>query len=296
MEITTGFGLGVVCALGSALTWTGISLLARNLSDQFNSVAINAIRSTLGGGIVLGWVLLQGNGADFLTLSPRVVLFLALSVVVAVGVGDTLFFEGTRTLGVAVAMTISMSYPLITAFFAVLWMAEPMTVRLASGIVLTLAGLTLIVTGGAAETDGAARSRYGLAAAGVAALAWAASAILMKPPLHEVDAVTATAVRLPIISALLWAAPWTRGAAEQLRISSRTTWLQIAALGGLTTASTVMFAAGLKYAGVSVGTVLSSTSPLFAIPLGLWFSGERFHPATAVGAIITVIGIALMQT
>jgi drug/metabolite transporter (DMT)-like permease len=71
---------------------------------------------------------------------------------------------------------------------------------------------------------------------------------------------------------------------------------EIAWLGGLTAMTTVMFAAGLKYAGVAVGTVLSSTSPLFAIPLSLWISGERLRLATAVGAVVTVTGIALMQS
>lgn len=296
MEITTGFGLGVICALGSALTWAVVSLLVQKLSDRFNSVAINAIRSTLGGGIVLSLVLLQGSGTNLLNLSPRVIMYLALSVLVAVGVGDTLFFEGTRTLGVAVAMTISMSYPLITTFFAVLLMGETMTLRLASGILLTLGGLVLIVIGGKAGADRSDRSRFGLAAAGLAAVAWAAAAILMKPPLREVDAVTATAVRLPLIAALLWTTPWTREAVGQLRASGRATRLEIAWLGGFTAVTTVMFAAGLKYAGVAVGTVLSSTSPLFAIPLGFWFSGERFQPATAVGAVVTVTGIALMQS
>jgi drug/metabolite transporter (DMT)-like permease len=296
LEITTGFGLGVVCALGSALTWSVLSLLARDLSEQFNSITINAIRSTLGGGIVLGLVLLQGGGAALVNLSPGVIFYLALSVLVAVGVGDTLFFEGTRTLGVAVAMTVSMSYPLITALFAVLLMGETMTLRLASGILLTLCGLTLIVTGGhAPKADRPGRSRFGLVAAGLAAVAWAISAILMKPPLREVDAMTATAIRLPLISAVLWATPWTWDTVGRLRLSGRATWLRIAWLGALTAVTTVMFAAGLKYAGVAVGTVLSSTAPLFSIPLGVWFSGERFRPTTAVGATITVAGIALMQ-
>jgi len=296
LESTTDAGLGVLCALGSALTWAAVSLLARNLSDRFNSIAINAIRSTLGGGIVLSFVLLQGGGTDLLTLSPRVVFLLALSVLVAVGVGDTLFFEGTRTLGVAVAMTVSMSYPLITTLLAVLLLGETLTPRLTVGILLTLGGLVVIVTGGTGpDADGSDRSRFGLVLAALAAVAWAVSALLMKPPLREVDAVTATAVRLPLIAAALWCTPWSRDTVGRLRASNRATRLALAGLGSLTALTTVMFAAGLKYAGVAVGTVLSSTAPLFSIPLGLWFSGERLRPATAVGMIVTVTGIALMQ-
>jgi len=44
-----------------------------------------------------------------------------------------------------------------------------------------------------------------------------------------------------------------------------------------------------------VGAVLSSTAPLFAIPLGVMFLGERVSPAIVVGAIIAVAGIVVLQ-
>lgn len=70
METTAGFGVGVLCALGSALTWAIVSVLARRLSDRFNSITINAIRSTLGGGIVLALVLLTGGGPELVGSLP----------------------------------------------------------------------------------------------------------------------------------------------------------------------------------------------------------------------------------
>jgi len=67
------------------------------------------------------------------------------------------------------------------------------------------------------------------------------------------------------------------------------------ALSIVTAFSSVLFVASLKYAGVTVGAVLSSTAPLFAIPLGVMFLGERVSPAIVVGAIIAVAGIVVLQ-
>jgi drug/metabolite transporter (DMT)-like permease len=117
----------------------------------------------------------------------------------------------------------------------------------------------------------------------------------MKAPLGEVDPVTAQAMRLPIAGVLLFATPWARGAVGQLRASKPTTVWRIAVLSVLTAFSSVMYVASLKYAGVTVATVLSSTAPLFAIPLGLICLGERLSAGPVLGTVVTVAGIAVLQ-
>jgi drug/metabolite transporter (DMT)-like permease len=57
----------------------------------------------------------------------------------------------------------------------------------------------------------------------------------------------------------------------------------------------VTFVAGVQYAGVAVATVLSSIAPIFAIPLGFLFLGERPTPRTAAGALLAIAGIAVLQ-
>ena len=50
---------------------------------------------------------------------------------------------------------------------------------------------------------------FGVWTAVVASGAWAVSTVMMKTPLHEIEPLTAQAVRLPLASALLWLTPWT---------------------------------------------------------------------------------------
>jgi drug/metabolite transporter (DMT)-like permease len=121
------------------------------------------------------------------------------------------------------------------------------------------------------------------------------STVMMKPPLREIEPLTAQAIRLPLASALLWLTPWTRGAATALRDGGRGPLLCIGVLSVVTAASSVLFVASLKYAGVAVGAVLSSTAPLFAIPLGVMFLGERVSATMILGAVIAVAGIVVLQ-
>src|SRR5437867_12074794 len=289
-------GLGAVCAAGSALSWAVTGLLVRSLAPAFNSVTLNAVRSTLGGGLILVWVLATGGLAGLTAMSGKAFMLLAVSGLVAVGLGDTVFFESTRDLGLARAMTVSMSYPLISALLAAVFLDERLTPQRLAGSVVTLGGIVLTVARAKAPSA-AVPERFwrGVGSATLASVAWAVSVILLKPSLDEVDAIQAQAVRLPVAAALLWVTPWAWGAGTPLRRHGSDAAWRFLALGGLTAISSIMFVAGIRHAGVAVATVLSSTAPMFAIPLGLAFLGERVAAAAIVGTIVTVIGIAVLQ-
>ena len=190
--------VGALCALGSALTWAVTSLLVRTVSPPLTSVAVSVLRSLMGGGLLLGWVLATGGLTKLGGMSATTFALLAVSIVLAIAVGDVLFFESARFLGLARAMTVSMTYPLMGAVLAALFLDEPITARVVAGSLVTLSGLALIVL--TRPTDGPrhGRTRLGLAAATAAAVAWAVSLLVLKPAMGSLDAVTAQAVRLPL--------------------------------------------------------------------------------------------------
>src|SRR5438309_1575092 len=207
----TAASAGALCALGSAFTWTLLSLIVRALSPYFTTVTINVIRSATGG-LLLAAVMLARSGSGRLgELTLEAWGYLTVSTVIAVGLGDTAFFESTKALGMGRAMTISMAYPLIAAGLALVFLGEPITPKLAAGALVTIAGLAVIVAEGAPVADARGGRARGLGLALAAAVAWAVNALLMKPPLREVDPVTAQAVRFPVAAAVLWLTPWARG-------------------------------------------------------------------------------------
>jgi DME family drug/metabolite transporter len=287
--------LGALCALGAALAWSITSLLARSLMPHYGSVTINAVRSGIAGALLILCVAATDGPGALVAMSGWTFVLLAISIVAAIGIGDTVFFESTRAIGLGRAMTIATTYPVGAALLAAGLYGERITTAVAVGTLLTLGGVALIVS---VRVDGAARPArlwFGVGAAVLASVAWAVSTVMMKTPLGEIEPLTAQAIRLPLASALLWLTPWAWRSGAALRQAGRGPLLRIGVLSVITAVSSVLFVASLKYAGVAVGAVLSSTAPLFALALGVIFLGERASPWTVLGALVAVTGIVVLQ-
>jgi DME family drug/metabolite transporter len=274
-------------ALTAALGWTLVSLLARDLAAHLPSFSLNIIRSAGGSLILVPVAIAAGNIASLGQVSAMAWACLTISVLTALGIGDTAFFESTKTLGLSRAMTIATAgHPLLASVFALWWFGER----------ITPTGVALILGERGAATAGPPEARRrGLGLALVAALAWAVSAALMKPPVQEIDPLTIQAVRLPGSALILWAMPWARGTARTLWAERRLVGRRVVLLSLLTALSAVAYLSGLKYAGVTLGTVLSSVSPLFALPIGLLAFGERLTWQATAGAALAVGGITILS-
>jgi drug/metabolite transporter (DMT)-like permease len=287
----------MVSAMTSALAWTLMSVLARDLSTRFPSFALNVIRSAGGSVLLVPIALVFGDPRSLAQVSAVAWICLMVSVLTALGIGDTAFFESTKHLGFSRAMTISTAgYPLLASGLALWWFGEQITLTVALGSLVTLGGLAVIVSEGGLDVRRPPEERRrGLGLSVIAALSWAVGAALMKPPVREIDPLTIQAVRLPLSTLVLWATPWARGTARGLWAQRRVVGRRVVVLSVLTALSAVTYLAGLKYAGVALGTVLSSVSPLFALPVGLLAFGERVTWRAATGAALTVAGIAILS-
>jgi drug/metabolite transporter (DMT)-like permease len=287
---------GAACALLSALIWTLIGVMARALGPYLNALSINMLRSALGG-LLLTLVVLASGGLDPLRgVSALAWLYLGLSLLTAFAIGDTAFFESTKSLGLARAMTISMINPLIASGLAIWLTGERVTLTVAVGAIVTLVGLALIVSERVpAAPEAEAGSGWGVGLALLAATAWGVSPVLMRPAIMDVDPVSVQAVRLPFAALVLWVTPWARGTGVRVRRHLRAAGPLLLGIGVLTALSAVSWVSGLKYAGITVTSVLSSTSPLFAIPIGLVVFGERVSPRAVVGTIVCLGGIVLLS-
>ena len=292
----TDLTLGILGGLGSSLNWAIISILVRSLSGVVPAAGITAIRSTVGGSIVLLGALASGYGREIVGMPLWVVLLLWASMIVAMGVGDTAFFASMDSLSVTRALTLSMTNPLLTTLVGIGLLGEEVTAPRALGILLVVGGLVLIILGkGEAGLDHPRATRRGVRLVLIASVVWALSAILLKPALQVVSVVSAAAVRIPAGGLFLWLTPWTRGSLQAIRESARHEQIRLAAICALSAIGSLLFTTGIKYAGVAVGNVLASTAPLFTLPFEVWVLGQRPSRQTVLGAVVTVAGVGLMN-
>src|SRR5262245_9399359 len=287
--------LGALSSLASALTWAVVSLCVRQLLGTLNSPTINALRTLGAGALLMAWVLATEGLEGLRAIGLPTFALLAASIVVSGSLGDTIVFESARFLGLARAMTASMTYPMLSAVLAAILLGEPITSALVMGSLLTLGGLALIVGARPSEPDRPGHLWLGLLASQAASVAWAVGVIMLKLPPATLYATRAQSVRLPVAALVLFVTPWVWGSMGIVRRGGMALAGPIALLAVLTAGSSLLFVVGVKHAGVGVSTVLSSTAPMFAIPLGTLFLGERITRTTALGTLITVAGVAVLN-
>ncbi|HEX7550268.1 MAG TPA: EamA family transporter, partial [Candidatus Methylomirabilis sp.] len=74
--------LGIIGGLGTGLVWAAISILVRSLSGRLTPVEITAVRSTVGGALLLVITVARGQGGELLRAPLWVVLSLWVSILV----------------------------------------------------------------------------------------------------------------------------------------------------------------------------------------------------------------------
>lgn len=291
----TDLTLGILAGLGCGLNWAVTSLLARSLLGRLTPVELSAVRSTLGGGILLGAAIMAGEGPAMLRAPLWVVLSLWIAILLSMAVGDSLFFRSLDHLGLTLALALSLLNPLLTTLTGIAVYGEPMSLIRLAGILVVLGGLGLIISGRDPDGPRATRAgRRGLRLVVYAAAAWALSATILKPALLQVPVLAGTALRIPMAGLVLWLTPWTRGTLAAVRASSRDERWRLATVCLLNAVGSALFTIAIRSGGVAIGNTLASTAPLFAIPLEVGVLKERPSTRTIVGAVCTVGGIACL--
>jgi drug/metabolite transporter (DMT)-like permease len=286
---------GILAGLGCGLNWAVTSLLVRSLLGRLTPAGLSALRSTVGGGLLVAAALAAGEGRDMLQAPLWVVLSLWAAIIIAMAAGDSLFFRGLGDLGLTRALALSLLNPLLTTLAGILLYGEAMTLPRLTGIGLVIGGLALIISGrGQDGARGSLETRRGILFVFLAAASWAISATIMKPALLQVPVLAGSALRIPMAGLVLWLTPWTRGTVEAIRESTPTERRRLAAICCLNAIGSGLFTVTIRSGGVAVGNVMANTSPLFAIPLEVAILRQRPPARTMLGAVLTVSGIGCL--
>lgn len=286
---------GDLVALAAALGWAGTTVLARYISRAIPALWYNAIRVGIGALALLiaspwtlGWV-------DLASVSIAAYSLLFISVLTGFAVGDTAFFEAMRRIGVARAAPVAGSHPLVTAVLAVIFLGEPVTLTLLLGVVVIGVGVWLITTDRVVAPlshGGGDQVLVGVGLALVAAVGWAASTVLVRPALQEIDAMAASTIRLPFAALVLVVAAQRLGRIDSRRLELKpatSAWLIFAGL--LTVASATLFLWSVDLAGAARTAALSSVSPIFSATMAVLLLGEQLTPRLALGMGISLAGV-----
>jgi len=291
--------MDVLVGLLCAASWAAGSVMMRDLTAKMDPFTMNAPRTLIGGLAILLFALLSGRPLDYAAISSEQLLFLLSSMLVGGGLGDTAYVVAIARIGVSRAFPISSVYPAITLVFGLLFLREQVTWTVVLGLALAVGGVILI---GRPASDGASASARSVpAASGVgyalaAALCWAASTVMIAPGVRGLDPITVATLRVPALSLAFWGVVALRRTWSQYRTLTRRDWWLIVCGGvvgwGL---GSVLFVLSVQLLGATRSAILTSTSPLFALPMSAVFLHERIHRGVLLGTVMAVAGVVLIS-
>lgn len=308
----------VVAALLAALCWTVATLLWRRLPSAWTAQQLNLRKTLLAFLLQLPLLALVRWPPAF---QGEALWLLALSGVVGIAWGDSLFFGALRRLGTRRSLTLSAGGPALTALVGLVTLGE--RPRVAQWLGIGLISLSVVVVTRQRSADASASERAapatvpwaGLGLALAAMACGSAGALLARMALRsgEVPALVAATVRLgaaslillpvgarlrlrlarrplsPLPSSRAWPLPWPLAS-----LSSLERWRTVLVATLLGTSLGIMLQQlALKGLSGGLAVALLSTSPVLALPFAR-LEGDRPGLSGWLAALAACAGVSLV--
>lgn len=294
-------GAGAAAALGSSALWALTSVLLTSQSARLRPLMMSAIRSLTASLILLGILVATGGLVQLKEMTVLTGLSMIGSGIVGQAVGDTLYINALGFLGVTRTFPITNSaYPFLTFLLAVLLLGESVAWTLPIGGVLIVAGITWIVLE-QRRADAGAEVKVelvrGVAFALGAALMWATATVWLRGQQGNLNAIAAASLRIPAASSAVWLTlAMTRARPQLARPAADRRSIVIVALAGLlgTGIGSVLFVYAVDDLGAARTAFLTTSAPIFALPMGVLFLSEKLTPRALAGTAVTIAGIWLV--
>jgi drug/metabolite transporter (DMT)-like permease len=302
--------IGEMAALAAAAAWAIGSTLFSRIGRDVSPFAMNLGKCLTAGVMLLGtYVIVRGPHVS----APIGSLgWLALSAIAGLTIGDTAYFNALVRLGVARAILLLSTAPVFAAIGAAVFLGEPLTLRSAIGICVTLAGITLTVGSSAparavdatstiAEAPNRERTLAGIAFGLISGIGQASGSLLSKHAMQSgIDPLLTSSGRLLIggLSLALISAARGSGRTVARELAKDRAWLRIAGAGFVGSYCGIWLSqiALAQTPSAGVASTLLATSPVFALPIAHLMGDEPIRARGVIGVLITVGGIGILAS
>ena len=298
-EIIVGSLIGL---LGAALY--GFSVVVyRSQSEGIGPIAISSIKMWIALPFMIVMVFIF-PGMQSVLLPLGNVIILGISVILGAVIGDTIYLYSQERIGVSYAFPISMSFPIITYFLTVFFLSEPPILSRLAGAIIAVIGVILISneqSGVSGVLDFAdvtnAKKRvdlWGIGGALATAILYAVGTVLLQVGIAGVDPISGSFIRV-LFGSIAFLPIVMIASINGMRVPTRKATIRVIIAGffGMAIGS-LLYVIAVSMVGAAIMSVLSSTAPLFAIPVSIFFLKEKLTRLSTLGIIFTMIGIVLV--
>lgn len=293
---------GEIAALLTALCWTLSGLAFQWVTERIGSLSLNLIRLLMAFGMISLYNLLTRGLILPTDATSSAWLWLSISGIIGFVLGDYFLFAAYGLIGARISLLIYAASPILTGLLGYLLWDETLSLWSILGILLILVGIGLVILTRtpSAEDQVGVNLRFqpkGLLYATIGAIGQAVGIITSKLGIGDYNPVAATQIRIlagivgfVIIYFLTNHWPKFKQALKQPR-AMKIAWLGAIA-GPFIGVSLSLYA--VQHTKTAVASTLMSLSPVMIIPFSIFLFKERFQLRETVGAIVAILGTALL--
>jgi drug/metabolite transporter (DMT)-like permease len=296
MQSSTDLYIGSAIGLIAAFLWAISTNVYKSQSDEATPLAISTLKTWMSL-VVMGVLVMLPFRTTPFVMPLNSIIYLSASVTIGLVIGDIAYLTSQERIGVSYAFPIAATYPIATYVIAIIVVNEDVLFTRFVGIILAVLGVILISFEQASRQnqDGSSNfDRVGLSLALLTALCWSTGSVLLQIGVESVDPIDANFVRMVFgagIIAPIFLGSVKRGMPKPTRRATKI--VLAAAFFGMAWGS-LLYTYAVKLIGAAVASVLGSISPLFALPISIFFLKEKYSYWSILGALLTVSGVILV--
>ncbi|MFX1331894.1 MAG: DMT family transporter [Promethearchaeota archaeon] len=291
--------LGILSALGATLLFGITNVVYKKFDEELDALDITFSRIWISLLPAYSFAVLSAGTFEF-EVPPQSMLPLAVSMILGIVVGDTVYFLSQQRIGVARAFPIAMSYPLAVYLLAALFLEEPVILQRVIGAVLAVVGVAAIARTEASEETSEESiaddrmKRVGVFLAFLTVCLWAMSDVIFQFGLTGIGAAEANFFRM-LVASIVLIPVFFIAQAKGKPLPSRRIILVALITGFFSIAlSLILYSYAVKFVGATVTSVIVASAPIFTAPLSAIYLKEEMGLKVVGGTILTVVGVALV--
>jgi drug/metabolite transporter (DMT)-like permease len=293
---------GELAALMTAVCWSTTAVFFTFAGHRVGSVIVNRTRLIMALLLIslTHWILM-GSLYPATAGSERW-LWLGLSGVIGLALGDAFLFQSYLWVGPRLGMLMMSLAPVIAALLAFAFLGEQLSLLQWSGIIVTLAGIALVVLEGNRGAQMAPERRdyrrgilFGVGAASGQAI----GLVLAKQGLQgDFSALSGNWIRMASAVVALWGVTLLSGRAgptlRKLADEPQALW---PIFGGAVTGPFIgvwLSLIAVQLTQVGVASTLIALPPVFLLPIGAVVFKEKVGLGAVAGTVVAMAGVALL--
>lgn len=279
----------------TAIFWGGTFIAGRVIAGHVNPAAAAFLRFVVAS-VFLTVLALKSEGLPQFMDGKRL---LALILLGATGVFayNLFFFKGLELISAGRASLIIANNPIFIALFSSLFFAEKLTPLKIAGILISVTGAVLAISGGhpvALLSGGLGRGDLFIL---LAVCSWVAYTLIGKKVMNRFSPLAAVTGAAVCGMVMLFIPAWLSGLAAEVPSYRPADWAALFYLGFFgTVLGFVWYYDGIKAIGPARAGLFINFVPLSAITLGFLLLDEPVTYALATGALLVVTGVILTNT